>query len=106
MQHGIVNIVIGKPLVPWWELCCSGERNENGTPLLGELMEEVNQTFFTEERNLAKILKEIGVVESISEVRRNRPELCKPLTKPNCFWLKWGKNRFWVIVGEEEHNED
>lgn len=99
MKH-FENIVIGTPLIEWWELCCSEKRNENGTPLLGELMEEADKTFFTKERNLAKILKEIGAVNSIGEVRRNKPELCKDFTEPDCFWLKWGKQRFWVIVGE------
>lgn len=99
MKH-FENIVIGKPLCDWWELVCSEKRNENGLPLLGELTTECEQTLFTEERNLAKILKEIGAVKSIGEVRRNKPELCEDFLTPDCFWLKWGKKRFWVIVGE------
>lgn len=95
MTKGIINIVIGKPLVEWWELCCGP--NPSGD----EIMFERDFTLFTNERIPAKILKELGVVKSISEVRRNKPELCEPLTTPNCFWLKWGKNKFWVIVGEE-----
>lgn len=106
MQHGIINIVIGKPIVPWWELCCTQN------PSIDELEFERNHTLFTNERVLAKILKELGVVKSISEVRRNqpkpedlaklgKPDLCKPLTQPDCFWLKWGRNKFWVVVGEE-----
>lgn len=23
MTNGVINIVIGEPLVPWWELCCT-----------------------------------------------------------------------------------
>lgn len=94
MTNGIVNIIIGKPLVPWWELCCT--RN----PTNEEIMTEHDFTLFTDERTPAKILKELGVVKSISEVRRNKPEFCNELTTSDCFWLKWGKNRFWVIVGE------
>lgn len=99
MKH-FENIVIGKPLCHWWEIICSEKRNENGFPLLGELMTEHEQTLFTEERNLAKILKEIGAVKSVNEVRRNKPELFKDFTTPDCFWIKWGKQHFWVIVGE------
>lgn len=94
-MRDVINIVIGKPLVPWHELCCIS--NPSGTEKISE--EEV--TLFINERIPAKILKDIGVVKSISEVRRNKPELCEPLTQLDCFWLKWGKKKFWVVVGEE-----
>lgn len=94
MKH-FENIVIGKPLVRWWELCCNWQNLS-----MREIVEEEEKTLFTEERNLAKILKEIGAVSSIGEVRRNKPELCKDFTELDCFWLKWGKQRFWVVVGE------
>ena len=93
MKH-FENIVIGKPLVEWWKLCCKQN------PTIEEVAEEGEKTLFTEERNLAKILKEIGAVKSIGEVRRNKPELCEDFLTPDCFWLKWGKQRFWVVVGE------
>lgn len=94
MTGGVVNIVIGKPLVSWQELCCSQNPTDN------EIKTERDFTLFTDERVPAKILKEIGVVKSTNEVRRNKPKLCEPLTDPDCFWLKWGKNKFWVVVGE------
>lgn len=94
MTNGVLNIIIGKPLVPWWELCCV--QNPSGN----EIMFEKDFTLFTNERTPAKILKELGVVKSISEVKRNKPELCEQLITPDCFWLKWGKNRFWIVVGE------
>lgn len=94
MTNGVINIIIGKPLVPWWELCCV--QNPSGN----EIMFEKDFTLFTNERTPAKILKELGVVKSISEVKRNKPELCEQLITPDCFWLKWGKNRFWVVVGK------
>ena len=96
----IENIVIGYPLVEWWELTCSNKRDNLGLPIPVELTEEIEKTFFTDERNLAKILKEIGVVKSISEVRRNKPELDKCFTQPDCFWIKWGKKHMYVIVGD------
>ena len=87
----IENIIIGKPLVQWHELCCSD---------ISESTLEQDQTYFTDERNLAKILKDVEVVKSVSEVRRNKPELCNEFTELDCFWIKWGKRRFWVVVGE------
>lgn len=98
MTNGIVNIIIGKPLIPWWKLCCAAK--PDGTISGDEIMFERDFTLFTNERTPAKILKELGVVKSIGEVRRNKPELCNELTTPDCFWLKWGRNKFWVVVGE------
>ena len=98
MKNNIINIVIGKPLAPWWDLCCT--LNFSTT----EIISEKESTLFTNERIPAKILKDIGAVKSISEVKRNQPKLCEPLTQLDCFWLKWGKKKFWVVVGEESKN--
>jgi hypothetical protein len=86
------NVIIGKPLVEPWVLCAWDEKDfqEN----------EQKLTLFTEERFLPAILVEAGLVPSRSEVKRNKPELCINLTKPDCFWLKWGKKRLWIVVGE------
>ena len=88
----IENIVVGKPLVDLKDIFGINELDweENEFP----------KTHFTDERNLAVILKDIGVVPSISEVRRNKPELVKVLDKPDYFEFKWGKKRFFVLVGE------
>lgn len=87
----IQNIVIGDPLVDAWQLLASDmedwENNESG------------QTLFTKEHNLARALKEAGVVPSVSEVRRNRPELFRTLNEIDCFWVKWGKHHVYVVVG-------
>ena len=93
MATFIENIVIGHPIVDAMSQLIS-----NGT--IEDIQEETKKTFYTEERNLAKILKEIGVVSSIGEVRRNKPNLCKDFTDLDCFWIKWGKRKFYVIVGE------
>lgn len=88
----IQNVVIGNPLVsPEFLLATNKDDWENN---------EKSQTLFTEERNLPAILKEAGIVPSISEVRRNRPELMIKLETPDCFWVKWGKKRVYIIVGE------
>ncbi len=61
---------------------------------------EKPKTFFTEERSLPKILKEIGVVPSIGEVRRNKPNLCITFEEPTYFECKWGKRKLFILVGE------
>lgn len=65
--------------------------------------EEFPDSFSTMSRYLPKIMVEAGIVSSTSEVRRNRPELCK--TYPNdmttCEEIKWGKKRLYVVVGKK-----
>ena len=89
MMH---NIVIGTPLVESWTLISSSE----------EEWEQFDKrdTLFTNERFLPAALVEAGIVKSNSEVKRNKPELYIALNTPDCFWVKWGKQRIWVIVGE------
>ena len=79
------NVVIGKPLVDPKELL--GEFNER-------------DTLFTEERWLPAVLVEAGVAPSRSEVQRNKPELCRSLDELDCIWVKWGKKRLFIIVGQ------
>lgn len=91
MRH-IENIVIGKPIVEVENLLSLNWMDWESI--------EKEKTFFTEERNFAKILKELGIVSSTSEVRRNKPELCVPFTSLDCKEIKWGKNKFYVVIGE------
>lgn len=86
------NIIIGKPIIPVWELVASSKQDykEKEEPI----------TYFTETRSIAKIFVEIGIVKSVSEVRRNKPELCNELNALDCINVKWGKHKFWVVVGE------
>jgi len=86
------NIVIGKPLVDIWSLISNSE----------EEFEKFDKkdTLFTEERFLPALLVEAGIVKSRSEVRRNKPELCITLNDLDCLWIKWGKQRIFIIVGE------
>lgn len=86
------NIVIGKPLVePWTLLSTSKDEFKKF---------DERDTLFTNERFLPAALVEAGVVSSRREVRKNKPELCRELNDLNCFWVKWGKQRIYVIVGE------
>ena len=59
-----------------------------------------DNVLFTEERYLPKLMVNCGLVKSISEVRRNRPELIKTLDKPDFIEVKWGKSRLYIQVGE------
>lgn len=86
------NVVIGKPLVHPSELL-SGSKEE------WEQYTKKN-TLFTEERFLPKILVEAGVVKSVSEVRRNKPELVVNLESLDFLSVKWGKKHVWILVGE------
>ena len=86
------NIVIGKPLAEPWELISNSEEEFE--------KDDRRDTLFTNERFLPALLVDAGVVKSRSEVKRNKPELCKELIEPDCFWVKWGKQRIWIVVGE------
>lgn len=60
---------------------------------------EKNKTMFTDIRFLPDIMKKAGLVDSMSEVRRNRPELVKTLNDIDCVMIRWGKKRLFIVVG-------
>lgn len=84
------NVIIGKPICKPWHMFCNTE---------DEWETEKNDIIFTEERNLAKILVQCGIVKSINEVRRNKPELMRQLTTLDFLEVKWGKSRLYILVG-------
>ena len=88
----IENVVIGTPLCSTVYLLSTGEADD--------WVEEFDKTHFTRERFLPQILKDIGFVKSTSEIKRNRPDLWVELKGPDCFWVKLGKKRLYVVVGE------
>ena len=100
-----LNVVVGEPLLhPHFLIAKDLEDWETN---------EKKQTLFTNERNLAKILVEAGVVSSKSEVRRNQPHLDRILDTPDCLEVKWGKKKIFIVVGpinkeqwEKEHDYD
>ena len=87
-----MNVVIGKPLVDASELLAFDREDWE--------QNEEKQTLFTSERFLPAIMKEAGLVKSVSEVRRNQPSLVRNLTELDCVWLKWGKRHLFIVVGE------
>ena len=86
------NVVIGKPIVDVDSLLATDKHDWETN--------EKESTLFTETRFLPAVLKEAGVVSSTSEVRRNRPDLVVNLNTLDCFWVKWGKSKIYVVVGE------
>lgn len=91
----IENIVIGKPIIELWQLLGANENDKT----FGET------TIFDTERYLPKILVKYGFMQSISEVKRNRPDLIRTLDKLDFFEVKIGKKRIWIIVGVDTVEE-
>lgn len=87
----VKDIVIGKPICEPWYMFCN-EQNE-----WDDIKDSV---LFTEERYLPKLMVDCGLVKSISEVRRNKPELVINLDKPDFIEVKWGKSRLYIQIGE------
>ena len=90
----VENIVIGKPVVDPQQLFAVDEDDWNRT--------EKEKTYFTEERFLPRILVDIGIYSSISEIRRNKPQLVMTLDHLDFIdGLKVSKKRkLWIAVGE------
>lgn len=63
---------------------------------------EKNKTYFTKERFLPRILVDIGIYPSVSEIRRNKPELMVELNDMDFIDnLKVSKKRrLWILVGK------
>ncbi len=87
----VENIIIGKPIVEPWMMFAYDEADWEAV--------EKEKTMWTEERNLPKLMKEIGMVNSISEVRRNQPKLCVNLNELDFIRVKWGKRFVFILVG-------
>ena len=89
----IENIVIGTPLVSAKELLTANDSDWVNV--------EFEKTIFTNERYLPNILVQLGIYPSISEIRRNKPELMIRLDKVDFINIKPKKKRpLWIIVGE------
>lgn len=90
----IENIVIGKPIASPEDMFALDEEDWENV--------EKEKTFFTEERFLPKILVELGIYPSVSEIRRNRKDLMMLLDRPMFIdKYKVSKRRtIWILVGE------
>ena len=92
-MYYIENIVIGTPLVSAKALLSANDGDWVNV--------EFEKTIFTNERYLPNILVQLGIYPSISEIRRNKPELMIRLDKIDFINIKPKKKRpLWIIVGE------
>ena len=87
----IENVIVGSPIV--------SEESMFSTDADDWANNERQKTVHTDERFLPKILVDIGVVPSISEVRRNKPVLMCNLDTLDFIEVKWGKRKIWILVG-------
>jgi hypothetical protein len=87
-----LNVVVGKPIAD--PALMLAENQDDWEKV------EKNQTLFTEERFLPRILVEAGVVKNVSEVRRNQPKLVYSFETPDLVRIKWGKKIVWILIGE------
>lgn len=90
----IENIVIGKPIANPKEIFSKDAYDWDNV--------ESEKTYYTEERFLPKILVALGLYPSISEIRRNKPELMITLGDIDFIdGVKVSKKRkIWILVGE------
>lgn len=90
----IENIVIGTPIVDPKDMFASSNDDWNAI--------EKEKTYYTDERFLPRILVDLGIYPSISEIRRNKPQLVKSLDRLDFIdSLKVKKKRkLWILVGE------
>ena len=89
----IENIVIGTPLVSAKELLSANDSDWANV--------EFEKTIFTNERYLPNILVQLGIYPSISEIRRNKPELMIRLDKIDFINIRPKKKHpLWIVVGE------
>ena len=86
------NVVIGSPIVEPKTLIAFDDTDWETN--------EKDKTLFTDTRFLPAIMKEAGMVKSIGEVRKNKPELVITLNKLDCLWIKWGKKFLYIVVGK------
>lgn len=85
------DIIIGQPIVDPWYIFCKEKYEWDSVK---------DDIYYTDERFLPKLMVDLDIVKSISEVRRNKPELLMTLDKLDYLEIKWGKNRLFVLVGE------
>lgn len=90
----VENVVIGKLVVEPQQLFAADENDWNRT--------EKEKTYYTEERFLPRILVDIGIYPSVSEIRRNKPQLMITFDHLDFIdGLKVSKKRkLWIAIGE------
>lgn len=103
----IENIVVGMPIVEPAIAFSFSNKNEDEMDNCSYDIDdwettEKEKTYFTNERFLPRILVDIGIYPSVSEIRRNKPELMVTLDKIefiDCLKVS-KKHKVWILVGE------
>ena len=91
MRH-IENIVIGTPIVDPAKIFAANSDDWIGS--------ESEKTYYTDERYLPKILVELGIYPSVSEIRRNKPELIRTLDTVDFIEIRPKKKiPLWILIG-------
>ena len=90
----VENIVIGKPVVELQHLFAADKNDWKRI--------EKEKTYYTEERFFPRILVDIGIYPSVSEIRRNKPQLMITLDHLDFMdEVKVSKKRkLWIAIGE------
>ena len=90
----IENIVIGTQIVGLKSMFASSDDDWNAI--------EKEKTYYTSERFLPRILVDLGIYPSVSEIRRNKPELVKVLDHLDFIdGIRVKKKRkLWILIGE------
>lgn len=90
----IENIVIGNPIVDPKDMFAISDDD-------WEFLEK-EKTYYTNERFLPRILVDLGIYPSTSEIRRNKPELVKSLDNLDFIdgLTAKKKRKLWILVGE------
>lgn len=86
------NVVIGEPICEPWQMFTNTYEDWEDN--------EKKNTLFTNERFLPKVMIECGIVKSVNEVRKNKPELVRTLDSVDFHEIKGGKKRLFIQVGK------
>lgn len=84
------DIIIGQPIVEPWYIFCNEEHEWDNVK---------DDIYYTQERFLPRIMVDLGIVKSVSEVKRNQPHLMCNLDELDYLEIKWGKNKLFILVG-------
>lgn len=87
------NVIIGNLHIEPYHLFALSEDDWNRN--------EKNKTLFTDEKFIPRIMVQAGIVNSVSEVRRNRPDLMREVEESSFEIIKWGKKFLFIARGGE-----
>lgn len=70
-----------------------------GKPLVSSDVLSLDDPVYSSERYLPRLLVDLGIFPSVSQVRKNRPDLCITMDTPDCIEFRIGKRRLYIVVG-------